>query len=386
MVDVKPGAAGSNGEGLYRQYCAACHGVDRQGAPAQNVPELVTVLERMSKDEIVARIRDGKGVMPAFAYLTDEDRQKLAGFLLGEQPAKQEAEDLDKPVGTPYTHTGYNRFLDPDGYPAVKPPWGTLTAIDLNKGAIDWQVPLGEHPELTKRGLPPTGTENYGGPVVTAGGLIFIGATNATRSSGPSTRPRARCCGRRRCRRAAMRRRRSMRSGGSSTSSSPAAAARWGRSRGTRTWRSRCRTDGRRQRSGRRGTQDAGGRPETEATEVTERTERRRNTRPARAREPPRKPATHDGAKRQGNGNDRDTEERRQAAWTEAEGTARSAEDDRHPVGHLADEASLRRCPRSESRMRSKAKLARYRSPWRRTRTARAETGMRWSSRPRIRS
>ena len=77
----------------------------------------------------------------------------------------------------PYSHTGYNRFLDPDGYPAVKPPWGTLNAIDLNTGEIAWTVPLGELPELTAQGIPPTGTENYGGPVVTAGGLLFIGAT-----------------------------------------------------------------------------------------------------------------------------------------------------------------------------------------------------------------
>ncbi len=79
--------------------------------------------------------------------------------------------------GVPYTHTGYNRFLDPEGYPAVKPPWGTMNAIDLNKGEIAWQVPLGEEPALVKRGRRNTGTENYGGPIITAGGLIFIGAT-----------------------------------------------------------------------------------------------------------------------------------------------------------------------------------------------------------------
>ncbi|MEO0333575.1 MAG: PQQ-binding-like beta-propeller repeat protein, partial [Bacteroidota bacterium] len=76
-----------------------------------------------------------------------------------------------------YNHTGYNRFIDADGYPAVKPPWGTLNAIDLNAGKIRWQVPLGEIPALTEQGIPTTGTENYGGPVVTAGGLIFIGAS-----------------------------------------------------------------------------------------------------------------------------------------------------------------------------------------------------------------
>ena len=77
----------------------------------------------------------------------------------------------------PYTHTGYNRFLDQQGYPAIKPPWGLISAIDLNKGVILWQVPLGEFPELTAKGIPLTGTENYGGPVVTAGGILFIGAS-----------------------------------------------------------------------------------------------------------------------------------------------------------------------------------------------------------------
>ena len=70
------------------------------------------------------------------------------------------------------------RFLNEDGYPAVAPPWGTLNAIDLNKGEILWKVPLGEYEELTAKGYPKTGTENYGGPLISAGNLIFIGATN----------------------------------------------------------------------------------------------------------------------------------------------------------------------------------------------------------------
>jgi quinoprotein glucose dehydrogenase len=82
-------------------------------------------------------------------------------------------------AGSPhrFVSTGYHRFLDPDGYPAIKPPWGTLTSIDLNRGEIAWQIPLGEVPELKARRIPQTGTENFGGSIVTAGGLLFIGAT-----------------------------------------------------------------------------------------------------------------------------------------------------------------------------------------------------------------
>ena len=89
-------------------------------------------------------------------------------------PPKPVADADQKPT---YAFGGFRRWLDDEGYPAIKPPWGTLNAVDLNTGEIKWKVVLGEYPELTARGIPPTGTENYGGPLVTAGGLIFIGAT-----------------------------------------------------------------------------------------------------------------------------------------------------------------------------------------------------------------
>jgi len=79
--------------------------------------------------------------------------------------------------GYPYAHTGYNHFLDQEGYAAIKPPWGQLTAFDLNRGEITWQVVLGEFKELTARGIPPTGTQNIGGSIVTAGGIVFVGST-----------------------------------------------------------------------------------------------------------------------------------------------------------------------------------------------------------------
>ncbi len=78
----------------------------------------------------------------------------------------------------------YNRFVDKDGYPGIKPPWGTLDAVDLTSGKLLWKVPLGEYPELTKRGIPITGTELYGGPLVTKGGLVFVALHQRTKKYG----------------------------------------------------------------------------------------------------------------------------------------------------------------------------------------------------------
>ena len=173
------GAAG--GAAIYAQLCAACHGVDRKGNAAQNVPDLSTAAARLKKPDVVALLGAGKGVMPSFAFLTEAQRQKVTDHLFGDavnDPGRKVEPGGDGGFGAiPYTTTGYNRWLDPDGYPAVKPPWGTLHAIDLNTGAYRWSVPLGEYPELTARGIAKTGTENYGGPVVTAGGLVFIAAS-----------------------------------------------------------------------------------------------------------------------------------------------------------------------------------------------------------------
>jgi quinoprotein glucose dehydrogenase len=125
--------------------------------------------------------------MPSVAFLSARQKAALADLLLGTTSADARGGGDEAPSGEdvlgriPYTHTGYNRWLDTNGYPAVKPPWGTLNAIDLNTGEYRWRVPLGEFPELTARGIPVTGTENYGGPVVTAGGLVFIAATKDER-------------------------------------------------------------------------------------------------------------------------------------------------------------------------------------------------------------
>jgi quinoprotein glucose dehydrogenase len=185
MLPMDSDTAGkrASGQQLFVQICAACHGVDRQGNKAQNVPTLVDVGKKLKSDEIIRLLGTGKGVMPSFAFLSDRQREALAGFVLQTNLPSADAHPEaalpgdDVLGGVPYSFSGYNRWLDTNGYPAVKPPWGTLNAIDLNTGDYRWRVPLGEVPALIARGLPPTGVENYGGPVVTAGGLIFIAAT-----------------------------------------------------------------------------------------------------------------------------------------------------------------------------------------------------------------
>lgn len=124
-------------------------------------------------------LNNGKGFMPSFKQLSDSEKNEIIAFIFG-QKAKQtsQIQGVKNNVGSvPYIFKVNHRFMDQNGYPAVKPPWGTLSAIDLNKGIILWQIPLGEFNELTEKGLSPTGTENYGGPAVTAGGIIFIGAS-----------------------------------------------------------------------------------------------------------------------------------------------------------------------------------------------------------------
>ena len=185
MVELS-GSAQPTGRDLYMMHCAACHGPDRKGSSDQSFPSLEGVSSKMTDVQISNQMASGKGFMPSFGFLTEQERIAITEYVVSPDAAATELprDSLDYGktfAGSPYGHTGYNRFFDPDGYPAVKPPWGTLNAIDLNQGEIVWTVPLGEYDELTAQGIPQTGTENYGGPVVTAGGLLFIGATNDER-------------------------------------------------------------------------------------------------------------------------------------------------------------------------------------------------------------
>jgi quinoprotein glucose dehydrogenase len=180
-----PPPAGSTGEKVYQSQCSGCHGINRAGSPPA-IPSLRGIEGILTDDDIVATIRGGKGRMPPFTSLTDDEVDALVGYLT-RAPQQQQPKSTDRVAAEaaggkttddmPYKTIGFRRFTDPDGYPATAPPWGTLSAIDLNTGKYLWKIPFGQYPELVEMGMADTGSDNYGGPVVTAGGLLFIGAS-----------------------------------------------------------------------------------------------------------------------------------------------------------------------------------------------------------------
>jgi quinoprotein glucose dehydrogenase len=165
----------SNENTLYNLYCSNCHGKDLNGSHDGSYPGLINIKARLTRDQLLAMMLNGKGMMPTFSHISQPERDAIANFLLG--TATDENVKTTQQNFSAYQHTGYNRWYDTNGYPVNTPPWGTLTAIDCNTGERRWQVPLGEYKELTAKGIPPTGTDNYGGPLVTAGGLIFMAGT-----------------------------------------------------------------------------------------------------------------------------------------------------------------------------------------------------------------
>ncbi|MFZ0747296.1 MAG: c-type cytochrome [Terracidiphilus sp.] len=161
------------GAAAYRDHCAACHGEHMEGVPP-SFPMLIGVGSRLSASQVTELIQKGKGIMPPTPELRGEELEALLRYLgvKATVPGNTEEANADK-----YIFTGYRKFLDPDGYPAIAPPWGTLSAINLKTGKYLWRIPLGEYPALARNGMKNTGSENYGGPIVTAGGVLFIGAT-----------------------------------------------------------------------------------------------------------------------------------------------------------------------------------------------------------------
>lgn len=168
----------SPGEKVYTTYCVTCHGPQRKGNAKSGYPSLVDIGTRRDRPFVHQIVTSGKGMMPGFTMLTADEKQALISFLFGDEKVEAVSTvPASKKIYLPYQSTGYNKFLDSQGLPAIAPPWGTLNAIDLNTGEFLWKIPFGEVESLRAKGVPTTGTENYGGPVVTASGLLFIAAT-----------------------------------------------------------------------------------------------------------------------------------------------------------------------------------------------------------------
>ena len=182
-VNLKPSIKenyGQAGVRLYQKYCMSCHGADRKGTG--NFPTLINIQERYHDTDMMSLLSTGRRMMPSFNYITKEEKEAIVSYILDSKKDQlksfiRSAQPQDVYRNVRYAMTGYNKFLSPEGYPAIAPPWGTITAINLNTGEHVWKTTLGEYPELKEKGIPPTGTENYGGPVVTAGGLLFIAAS-----------------------------------------------------------------------------------------------------------------------------------------------------------------------------------------------------------------
>lgn len=168
------------GKRIYTITCMACHGTERQGSG--NNPSLLQLQQKYTVNSFTELLTTGRRMMPANKQLSESEKIALASYILDIKSLQ--AKNFIPPVkaedayfNMPYTSTGYNKFLTKEGYPAVDTPWGTLQAINLNTGKTEWKQTLGDYPELKSKGIH-SGTENYGGSVVTAGGLVFIAATS----------------------------------------------------------------------------------------------------------------------------------------------------------------------------------------------------------------
>jgi quinoprotein glucose dehydrogenase len=165
------------GKRLYQSNCMSCHGPEREGSG--NFPSLIDVEKRYTQNTFYNLVKSGRRMMPAFKQLNENEQEAIASYVMKIQSSKTKKfvdSKNDSLYKLPYTITGYNKFLTKEGYPAISPPWGTLNAIDLSTGKYIWKTTLG-HDTAFENAKQPTGTENYGASVVTAGGLLFVAAT-----------------------------------------------------------------------------------------------------------------------------------------------------------------------------------------------------------------
>lgn len=186
----------NQGKAIYMKHCAACHGRDRRGNEPDH-PSLQNIKDKLTKEAVLSKIKQGSGRMPAFEHIINGNEESIIAYLFdmsSQRPSRKEADlfevhtNRQAVTDTPqkasdtasvYLNvTAFSHFNDIEGRPAIKPPWGALNAINLNTGEYAWKVVIGNHPELQEKGGPETGAEGYGGPIVTAGGLVFIGGTH----------------------------------------------------------------------------------------------------------------------------------------------------------------------------------------------------------------
>ena len=190
-------SAYDDGKKVYTTFCAGCHKEDRTGDEPL-YPSLVDLKKRMTEDQVLSKIREGGGKMPPFAgiikgheegvinYLFEKtdrhllqkqmDLSEITNNRLSNIEVKKDKKEVDT-VTTYLNISAYAQLKDSDGRPAIKPPWGTLNAINLNTGDYEWTIPVGNHPDLQRKGEPVTGSTGSPGPIVTAGGLVFLGGT-----------------------------------------------------------------------------------------------------------------------------------------------------------------------------------------------------------------
>ncbi len=170
------------GKSVYAKYCGSCHGPDLKG-DGKAFPSLVGLNKKYNEQQLRQILDNGRNMMPSFRQIIENEKAPLITFLLDledkeampQRPGSAASPERD--ITPLYSMNGYHRFYDKDGFPGIKPPWGTLNAVNLNTGKLLWKVPLGEFEELKKQGLANTGTEIYGGPVVTKGGIVFVAGT-----------------------------------------------------------------------------------------------------------------------------------------------------------------------------------------------------------------